>query len=72
LRNESERREPLDLDDITVQYLVPVYVQIDRATRSVLNVVVDDERPVLDDDQADPQDIAIAEEAGWPAWQFGW
>ncbi|MEX2212300.1 MAG: hypothetical protein WD689_11125 [Gaiellaceae bacterium] len=60
------------MQDITVQYRVPVYVHVDRNTRRVLNVVVDDEHVELDDDEADPRGIAIAEQAGWPAWEFGW
>lgn len=65
---------------ITLVFNVPVHVEVDVEARSVLSVKVDDEHcdgpiQVLDDDSADAALIqrgaAIADQASWPAWEFG-
>lgn len=60
------------MSEVTIQYRVPVYVLVDTEARCVRKVVVDDERVELDDDEAEARTVEIAEEAGWPAWEFGW
>jgi hypothetical protein len=49
-----------------------VVVEVDTATGKVLRVNVDDEGSTLHPDQ-DPNDpaVAMAGEAMWPEWRFG-
>ncbi len=67
---------------VTLTYLVPVIVDVDLNEHNVTNVVVFDEAPSdwesATVDQNAPakggqarRAMEIADEAMWPAWQFG-
>jgi len=57
-------------DDVV--YMVPVIVEVDLETGLVERVNVDDENARLDPDAGnDPASVQVAENAEWPAWEFG-
>lgn len=64
---------------VDVLYTCPVVVEVDTDTGEIVRVNVDDENVRLDpaqieaakDNEAERVATEIAEEATWPAWEFG-
>lgn len=82
----GDDREPFNPTRIVVTGTVPISVVVDLETGEVERVVVEDDRSSWDspptgwdqDTTGNPTDehfakaIALADDAIWPAWQFGW
>lgn len=66
---DEEEIEEEEVEEI-VTYSVPVEVTIEDG--EVVRVVVLDESIKLDDPDASPEAIKIAETSDWPAWEFGY